>query len=190
MNCLRVGLLIEASHLSKVLETVASTISQGRLLDDPDHEAACDHIGALAALDLLASTLVRYRHAGDDTKRRPLLDLLAGTLRKHQIPRMMARKLADRVIHEHMHPTCLRCNGKGTRESIINSKHIVTCRRCSGTGLVAADTQARMRAVKASIVVYDMKYVQLFANLHNELTNAEGRAARVLSQQLERGRQR
>jgi hypothetical protein len=174
--------------LSSVLEVVAGTISQGRLLDDPDHEAACDHIGALAAVDLLAATLVRYRHAGDDTKRRPLLDLLAGTLRKQQIPRMMARKLADRVLYEHMHPTCLRCNGKGVRESIINSKHVVICRRCNGTGLVAADTQARMRAVKASVVVYDRKYAQLFANLHNELTNAEGRAARTLARQLERGR--
>ena len=176
--------------MSKVLEQVASTISQGRLLDDPDHEAACDHVGALSAVDLLASTLVRYRHAGDETKRRPLISLLLGKLSKHQIPRMIAQKLAERVVYEHMHPTCLRCNGKGVRESIINSKHVVTCRRCNGTGLAAADTQARMRALKASVVVYDMKYSRLFAASHNELADAEVRAARVLSRQLERGRPR
>ena len=171
-----------------MLEQVASTISNGRLADNPDHEAACDHVGAMAAVDSLASTLVRHRHAGDETKRRPLIGLLLSKLSKHQIPRMIAQKLADRVVYEHMHPTCLRCNGKGVRESIINSKHVVTCRRCTGTGLASADTQARMRALKASVVVYDMKYSRLFAALHNELADAEVRASRILSQQLERAR--
>lgn len=171
-----------------MLELVAGTVSKGRLADDPDHEAACDHIGAMASLDPLGSALLRYRDAGDATMRGPLLRLLQARIWKRREPKMMMRKLCDHALSEHMHPTCTRCRGKGSVESLINNKRTVLCKRCNGSGLAVHNVQARMRALRISIVVYEMKWQELFARAHQELSSAEGNASRILARQLERNK--
>ncbi|MGL5004107.1 MAG: hypothetical protein ACRDAM_14305, partial [Casimicrobium sp.] len=90
----------------------------------------------------------------------------------------------ERVLDEHMKPTCPKCNGTGRLESYTNTVRV--CTTCNGTGLAAHSTHARMRALKCSESAYNAKWQAMMARAHNVLANAEANAARRLSRQLER----
>ena len=170
-----------------VAETVAHTISTGNLShwDGDIGESPCDHIGALAAVSDLESALFRYK-TGDKAMRFRLILLLARRIRAPGVSAKLIGKVCDRALHEHMHPTCPRCNGKGVVET--STKVVRQCGHCHGTGLASESEQARLRAISVESRTYEMKWRQMFATIHNILSAAESGASRTIARQLERGR--
>lgn len=172
--------------MSGIESALANTLSRGKLADDPDHEAACDHIGALAWTDRLGALLWRYRLGGDKSCRRSAVLLLTKKVRKHGQSTDMIERICDRVMTEWMNPTCTRCRGKGAVES--STGVVSVCGQCLGSGLASASEQARVRATKMDLRVYHLKWKHTFATAHNILSECDGRVQRDLARGLERGR--
>jgi hypothetical protein len=166
-------------------EAVAYAISHGNLTQNHREETAADLIGALAMADPLGAALWRVTGNLDASAFRRARALLLAWLQKHylNVPPELLRRVCQQALEEWLACLCSTCEGRAyvTSEAGVRS----TCRACRGTGRGRSSDAERMKAMGIGKATYS-KLVDVLNNAHEELSAADRRVVRQMSQQLGR----